>query len=67
MKKVEMKKKMQELKADNQNAFIDRLNDMVENLANKVNRVDYKMTEYEIQVFFNIVNKIKYIDETWRK
>ena len=40
---------------------------MVDHLANKVNRVDYKMTEYEIQVFFNIVNKIKYIDETWRK
>ena len=60
-------KNFKELKAERQNAFIDRLNDLVENLASKVNRVDYEMTEYEIQVFFNIVNKIKYIDETWRK
>lgn len=50
----ELKKAMQETKAKQQNEFIDKLLDTVENLLDKANKKDYEPTQHEREVFKQI-------------
>ena len=45
---------MRKLQEETQNDYIDKLLDMVENLCEKANNVNYKPTEYERHTFGKI-------------